>query len=217
MRNVLLTMALAASVGMAAHAAPNAKGSLKGDYVEARTASVFAGPCHYNGELTTAGREAEMAWNIREGSWNGVALSGLTALVAVTSEANLKEDAERRSILYIDAKASKAQADALADALKTNYGKALGKVVAVKRAPLTFTRKGDLFRVAAKGVTSLEVEALPNGECCTMAHLVWYEPLVELKGRKVGYTKTSGIQDKTLGPAWTHDGQNTAFYGTFSL
>jgi len=26
---------------------------IKGDYVEARTASVFAGACHYNGELVT--------------------------------------------------------------------------------------------------------------------------------------------------------------------
>ena len=46
--------------------------NLRGDYVEARTASVFAGACHYNGELTTTGRDALMAWNITAGSWDGV-------------------------------------------------------------------------------------------------------------------------------------------------
>ena len=30
--------------------------SIKGDYVEVRTASVFAGACHFNGEVTTTGR-----------------------------------------------------------------------------------------------------------------------------------------------------------------
>ncbi|HEX8117567.1 MAG TPA: hypothetical protein VF521_09860, partial [Pyrinomonadaceae bacterium] len=53
---------------------------LKGVYVEARTASVFAGACHYNGELTTAGREAVMAWSVKEGSWGGVSLAGVSAL-----------------------------------------------------------------------------------------------------------------------------------------
>ena len=35
--------------------------SLRGDYVEVRTASVFAGACHYNGEVVTTGRDAMMA------------------------------------------------------------------------------------------------------------------------------------------------------------
>jgi hypothetical protein len=38
--------------------------SLRGDYVEVRTASVFAGACHYNGEVVTTGRDAIMAWNV---------------------------------------------------------------------------------------------------------------------------------------------------------
>ena len=56
---------------------------LSGDYVEARTASVFAGACHYNGELTTTGRDAVMAWNITTGSWDGVRLAGVRALAVV--------------------------------------------------------------------------------------------------------------------------------------
>src|SRR5579871_3348251 len=100
MRNLLLTAALAVSVGVA-YAAPvaPAKAGLTGDYVEARTASVFAGPCHYNGELTTTGRAAEMAWHVRDGAWKGVSVAGLSAVAAVVSEANLQEEtAERRSI-----------------------------------------------------------------------------------------------------------------------
>jgi len=45
-------------------------------YVEVRTASVFAGACHYNGEVTTTGRDALMAWNVKSGQWRGVDWQG---------------------------------------------------------------------------------------------------------------------------------------------
>lgn len=221
MRQSLLALSLLCASGTAALAAPtgtSAANHLAGDYVEARTASVFAGACHYNGELTITGREAEMVWHIREGAWNGTLLNGLSAVASVVSEANLiDEQAERRSILYIDSSATPAQALALADALKTKYAQSLGKVVDVKRVSIAFTRKNEAFAVEAKGVTTLNVEAMPNRECCTLPHLVWYKPLVELKDRRVGFTRISGIADKTLGSAWEKKDQNTAFYGSFTL
>src|SRR5712691_13337040 len=72
--------------------------AVRGDYVEVRTASVFAGACHYNGEVTTTGRDALMAWNVTAGKWNGVDLAGVRAVAIVTSEVNLSDnDAARRS------------------------------------------------------------------------------------------------------------------------
>ena len=38
-----------------------------------------------------------------------------------------------------------------------------------------------------------------------------------LTDKRVGYTRESGIEDKTLNTAWSKSDQNTAFYGTFSL
>src|SRR5215216_7526373 len=88
-------------------------------YVEARTASVFAGACHYNGELTTAGREAVLAWSVKEGSWDGVPLAGVRAVAVVGSEANLSDTAAaRRSELIVDSSASAAQAAAMARAIE---------------------------------------------------------------------------------------------------
>lgn len=68
-----IVLALSGSVAINSSAESN---SLRGDYVETRTASVFAGACHYNGELTTTGRDALMAWNVVSGSWRGVDLAG---------------------------------------------------------------------------------------------------------------------------------------------
>jgi hypothetical protein len=44
-------------------AVPAAAGdTLTGRYVEVRTAAVFAGACHYNGEVVTRGRDAILAF-----------------------------------------------------------------------------------------------------------------------------------------------------------
>jgi hypothetical protein len=220
MRNLILTLALALSVGVAAQADPTSGGKniLKGDYVEARTASVFAGACHYNGELTTAGREALLVWNIREGAWNGTSLNGVTAMAAVVCEENLREaKAARRSVLYIDAKADTSQVEALTAALKEKYEKSLGKVVAVRRVPITYSLKEGKYRVEAQGIGKLSVDAMPNNDCCKMPNNVWYKPLIAIKDGKVGYTRMSGVEEKSLNAKWTRAGDNTAFYGAFAL
>src|ERR687886_1985957 len=103
-------LALVLACGAALKASRAEGDGVRGDYVEARTASVFAGACHYNGELTTAGREAVLAWNVTSGSWNGVDLAGVRAVAVVGSEANLADSAAaRRSELVVDSSASEAQ------------------------------------------------------------------------------------------------------------
>src|SRR5258707_3550473 len=87
--------------------------SLRGDYVEVRTASVFAGACHYNGEVTTTGRDAMMAWNVTSGKWQGVDLTGVRAMAIVRSDANLADNGSGRSfqILFCP-RASRSQSKA---------------------------------------------------------------------------------------------------------
>src|ERR1044071_10092323 len=91
--------------------------SLRGDYVEVRTASVFAGACHYNGEVVTTGRDALMAWNVTSGQWQGVDLSGVRVMAIVSADVNLGEqNAARQSEIIIDSKASRTQALAMVNA-----------------------------------------------------------------------------------------------------
>src|SRR5262245_17955316 len=93
--------------------------SLRGDYVEVRTASVFAGACHFNGEVVTTGRDAMMAWNVTNGAWQGVDLTGVRVMAIVSSNANLSEtNAARQSEIIIDSQASRAQTLAMLNALR---------------------------------------------------------------------------------------------------
>ena len=211
-------LALALTCGAVLRRSRAEANGVKGVYVEARTASVFAGACHYNGELTTAGREAVLAWSVEAGSWDGVSLAGVRAVAVVGSEANLTDSlAARRSELIVDSNASAAQAAALVRALERAYGKVLGRVVEVRRAPVSFSAEGKSYKVSAPGAAVLDVEAMPDDLCCRMPQLVWYAPLVSVEGRKVGYTRTAAYAGGAVGEAWQRTGENSAFYGRFSF
>jgi len=191
--------------------------SLRGDYVEVRTASVFAGACHYNSEVVTTGRDAMMAWNVTSGKWQGVDLTGVRVMAVVSADANLGEsNAARQSEIIIDSQASRTQALAIVNALKENYAASLGKVVAVHSALITFERSGRTYAVVTSDA-AINVEAMPNDLCCRMPNLVWYTPLVGLENRKVGYTSKALYSGRVVGEPWSRSGENSAFYGTFSL
>ena len=191
--------------------------SMRGDYVEVRTASVFAGACHYNGEVVTAGRAAMMAWNVTNGQWQGTDLSGVRALAIVSADVNLAEDnAARTSEIIIDSNASRAQSVAMLNALKGRYAAALGTIAEVRSAPIRFERSGRTYNVVTNEA-SINVEAMPNDLCCKMPNLVWYTPFVGLENRKVGYTSKALYNGKVVGEPWSRSGENSAFYGSFSL
>jgi hypothetical protein len=190
---------------------------LRGDYVEVRTASVFAGACHYNGEVVTTGRDGMMAWNVTNGKFQGVDLSGVRAMAIVSADVNLAENnAARRSEIIIDSNASRAQAVAMLNALKEKYAAALGTIAEVRSAPIRFEKTGRAYSVATNEA-AINVEAMPNDLCCKMPNLVWYTPFVGIENRKVGYTTKALYNGKVVGEPWSRSGENSAFYGSFSL
>ena len=191
--------------------------SLRGDYVEVRTASVFAGACHFNGEVVTTGRDAMMAWNVTSGKWQGVDLTGVRVMAIVSADVNLAEgNAARRSEIIVDSQVSRTQALAMVNALREKYAASLGTVVAVRNAPIRFERNGRTYAVATNDA-AINVEAMPNDLCCKMPNLVWYTPFVGLENRKVGYTSKALYSGKVVGEPWSRSGENSAFYGSFSL
>ena len=190
-------------------------GPVVGDYVEARTASVFAGACHYNGERVTTGRDAVLAWHVTGGAWHGTDLTGLRATAAVTCDDNLAETAAaRRTELVVDG--SPDQAAAFADLLSARCGSQLGPI-AVRRSAVSFAKSGRSYQVDAAGFADLAVQPMPNDACCSQPSMVWYAPLVPLLHRKVGYADRAAYTAGTGGDAWERLGENDAFYGPFSL
>ena len=219
MKTILLSTVALAIAAVCSGPSPVAKKTSKvaGNYVEVRTASVFTGACHYNGELVTTGNQAVMAWAFTSGDWQGVDLSGVRAMAAVTSEANLGQKLARKTELVVDSSASDAQASAVAGLLREKCGAQLGEIVSVRRAPVAFKQDGSEYSAKSEGYASMAVKAMPNGECCKQPNLVWYSPLTPLENRKVGFTQSASYQAGTLGDTWQREGENSAFYGSFTF
>jgi len=197
-------------------AAPATK--VTGDYVEARTASVFAGACHYNGELVTTGREAIMAWSFTSGSYHGADLTGVRAMAAVTADDNLsQEHAIRKAELIVDTHATPAQVSAVSDLLAEKCGSTIGKIVNVRRAAISFSHVKTTYSVKAEGFAQMSVDAMPDDACCAQPNLVWYTPLTPIEHRKVGYTQNASYSAGTIGDKWEREGENSAFYGSFAF
>jgi hypothetical protein len=191
---------------------------LQGDYVEARTCSVFAGACHYNGELMVAGREAIQAWDFTQGQYQNIDLAGVKAVAVVACDANLSEEsAARQSEIYIDASATPSQAKAVEALLRNRCGDELGNVIDIRTGSILFVHENGTYQVQAPGFAALSVKGMPNDECCKQPNLVWYTPLMHLNHRKVGYTQNAAYLGSTVGDSWQRCGENSAFYGSFTI
>jgi hypothetical protein len=187
-----------------------------GDYVEARSASVYAGACHYNGEYVTAGREAVLAWHFDAGKWNGQSLAGVDLVALVAANDNLAEKgAARRSVVYADAGVSESQREAAVAWLKANHACALGEVVAVETADVQVVRTGERYSVHAGDAVELSGSTMPDRACCAMPFNVWYEPFESVAGRVVGCSERFVAHAQPLGLRFSREGANDAFLGHF--
>ncbi|MBM3457925.1 MAG: DUF1326 domain-containing protein [Armatimonadetes bacterium] len=216
MKTIFLGVA-ALSVALCAGRA-SAAPAVTGDYVESRSANVYVGACHHEGELLTAGRNALLAWNITGGEFQGVSLTGVRAVAMVVADRNLElADARRRSVLYLSDSASPAQQAALTALLRDRAGKALGEVLAVRVAPVQFDASGDLYRVHVPGAALMKIRKATQQLCCKQPYEVWGKPFVPVAAAKTGYCIGTEYRDNGLLESWSATEQNNAFHGQFTL
>ena len=186
-----------------------------GSYVEVRSASVFAGACHYGSELVTAGREAVLAWKFEGGSFCGQELAGVELVAALASNENLAQPGAHRSVIYVDTDASEAVSTAAVKWLRETLHDALGEVVAVEAVPIELALDGEHYTLRVATALALEGSALPDRACCAMPLDVWYTPYQTLEARLVGNSTRFEWSEKRLAPHFERSEQNDAFLGRF--
>jgi hypothetical protein len=199
--------------------------AIKGDYIEARSADVYTGPCFANGEVGLVGDEAILAWKIREGDWKGTSLNGLGVVAVVKAHATLGDPYHNpypaESVLIVDQRASARQRLALQDFAASMAGKLLSHVVRVDAAPIQFAfAQGEhhgAARLVAGNLASIETRSLCQGDDKCGNEFVYYPPLVQLAHAMPAFTLEDSFQGKGLDVVWNHIGKRSAFVGTFAL
>jgi hypothetical protein len=195
-------------------------GSLTGEYVEARTAEVFTGGCIMNSEAETVGKQAVLAWKVDHGSFNGIAIDGLSVVAAVSGDRNLGmqemggEKATVRSAMYVDQRANAAQQLALvAMANELSHG-LVGTIVQVTAAPISFADHGSEINVSA-GQVALDVNKhITHDPTC--GAMQWFHPLASMRDSTIGVASQHVFTGSALGTKWSDPNKRSAFFGTFT-
>ena len=169
---------LACALPLAAGDAP----AVSGDYVEARSNEVYTCGCLYSGQMTTAGREAILAWRITSGAYQGTPLAGVKVAAVIVGDANLGAyDAPRRTALYLDESASDAQLQAVLALWRREYSRALGTIATVHRAPISFAQQGDSVRLSIPNLVEVQARKARLPEDAHPCSFLWYQPFVPLR------------------------------------
>jgi hypothetical protein len=237
-----MVKSLSALCGILALLAAGAAGAaeIRGDYLEARTADVYTGPCFSNAEVLIYGDQAVLAWKVTEGSFHGVDLGGLSVAAAIKGTTTFSEDrpGEARSILIVDQKATPAQRDALVALAKSLAGDRLAHVEAVKTSLISLTVESHAVDSAATkaaahaahgmpqapyasfwapGLAEIATRPLDQNDHFCGNETVAYEPLSRGVDVLPAYTLGHHFRGRGLGTTWDDPNCRSSFVGHFSF
>ena len=209
---------------MVAVAAPLSAAEISGEYLEARTCDVWTGPCFANGEIGLAGQEAVMAWKVDKGSWQGVQLDNLSAVLVIKGTDTLgfggtfevRPD-PIKSVILIDKKADKRQQDALVAFVKYSAKNLSQHVQRVEQTEIDL--KNDHVEgvgvLKAGKLAAIETRELQHGDCVCTNEDIFYPPLTEVDNYHPAFTKQLSFSGKGLNSTWNLLGKRSAFMATF--
>ena len=195
---------------------------LHGEYIEARTADVYTGPCFANSETELAGNLAVMGWKVEKGAWQGVALDGLSVMGVVRAEGTLGDFMHpvipTKAVLIVDQRATPEQRLALQQFAQRMSGNLLKDVVRVETQPIEFT-SADIHSRKAKmiagNLAKIETRALEVTDQICHNDSVYYKPLTPVEHAMAAYTLEQSYQGKGLGTVWSYPDHRSAYVGTF--
>lgn len=201
-------------------------GRIQGNYIEARTADVYTGACFANSEVGQVGKHAVFGWNVTEGRWRGVDLSGLSVVGVVQASHTLGDVYHSaypvKSVLIVDSRAGAMERLALQEFAKSMAGDLLQDIVRVDYQPIKFRIKGESIHGRAAELTAgdeavVETRALEGADGICHNEEVWYPPLVKVSHAMPAYALAHTFQGVGLGTTWKNPYKRSAFVGTFSV
>jgi hypothetical protein len=210
---------------------------LQGDYVEARTADVFTGPCISNSEVFIYGNQAVMAWKVNQGTWKGTDLSGLCVAAAVRGTTTFSEDRPEKAVavLIVDEKASTSQREALVKMAQELGGARLKNVVAVKTARMSLKLENHQASQTessasahgmphaprasfwAAGLANIVTRPLDENDHFCGNEVIAYPPLSQGVKALPAYTLGHEFKGEDLNSRWNDPHCRSSFVGHFSL
>jgi len=196
---------------------------IRGDYVETRSADVYTGQCFANGEVNLVGNQAILAWHVQSGSWNGVALDGLTVAAAVRAQATLGDPYANpypaHAVMLVDDQANAQQREALVAFAQNMGGKLLDNVERVIPTPMELVVNHERHGVAwlrAGRFASVQTRSIDGNDHICGNEVTFYPPLTQTTHAMPAVAMTDSYNGPGLGVDWESHGKRSAFVGSFA-
>jgi hypothetical protein len=200
--------------------------NIYGEYIEARTADVYTGPCFGNSEGGNIGELAVFGWKINKGSWQGVSLDGLSVVAAVRAQATLgdiyHDPGVIKSIVIVDDKATPEQRVALRGFAQRMGGNLLRQVVKVEAQPIELTFAGDNVhstsaKLTAGTLADIQTRSLNAKDHVCSNEEIYYQPLTKLDHAMPAYVMAHNFKGQGLGATWSDPDKRSSFVGSFAV
>jgi hypothetical protein len=198
---------------------------ISGDYLESRSADVYVAQCFANSEVNLTGDQALLAWHVRNGSWDGQKLDGLTVIAAVKANATIGDPYASpypaKSVMLVDEEATPAQREALVSFAEHMGGKLVSSVVRVIPTTIEMNVLRDHEHhgqaiLRAGTFAEIQTRALNEGDHSCGAEVTYYPPLTKLEHSMAAVATTDEYQGPGLGVDWDRHGKRSAFVGSFA-
>lgn len=217
---LVLSLVSAAGLCLAANRPTTA---LQGDYVEARTADVYTGPCFANAEVQQVGNLAVFGWKVNKGEWQGVNLDGMSVVAAIRANSTLGDRSSSaypvQAVVIVDSKASLEQREALVGFAKRMGGDLLQDVQRVDAMPIDFSMEGSVHgarvTLTAGTLAKIQTRAINSGDHICSNEEAFYDPLTKLDHAMPAYAMAHEFQGKGLHSTWKSPDKRSAFVGNF--
>jgi hypothetical protein len=222
MKRLVLSLCLVGSTLMAAGLQNRTQ--LRGEYIEARTADVFTGPCFANSEVDAVGNLAVLGWKIKSGTWEGIKLDGL-GVVGVVEASNTLGNVHAsaypvKSVLIVDERANPEQRLALKSFAQRLGGDLLQDIVKVTYQPIELKLDGANLHAAKATLTAgslakIQTRAISEGDHLCSNEITWYSPLTKLDHAMPAYALAHSYSGDGLNSTWSSPEKRSAFVGSF--
>jgi len=192
---------------------------VQGDYIEDRSNHVYGCYCEWSGESQTGGKEAVLAWHIRQGEYRNTPLAGVKMAVVMVGEQTLSMGAaSRKSILAVDSAAGEEQRQAAEALLREKYAALLGEVIAVQVMPIEFRRDSQSAALRIGNILTVEMRKARPDEDGMQGAVLWFDPFIPLTESNVGTTLRAAYTGDEFSHKWKREHpEMTGYFGTFTL
>jgi len=198
--------------------------NIYGNYVEARTADVYTGPCFANSEVGLVGQLAVFGWKVTKGAWQGMDLDGMSVVGVVRAHHTLGDVFESaypvKAVIIVDTRANPEQRLALQSFAKHMAGDLLQDVVRVDYEPIDLTfADNDIHSMKATltagNLAKISTRALSEGDHLCRNEEVWYRPLTKLDHAMPAYALANQFHGQGLDTTWSSPDKRSAYVGSF--